>query len=219
MIVSSSWKYEGLTASGNGILCISDMNDWKNRSCLTDPCGVTFEMEEGITEVEEGFFDLIPNLIRINFPNSLKKLGMKDSTAELFRRNNVIISGCFDSYAESFAQEYGLSFLHSDIELARAGSYDEPGGSDIITLRFMTDGRTLILQSNFCQGSSAGNNGGGDEVIGLNADFYKTMSAEDIANMCWGNCFSEIKSNTELASFLKKAVQKGGYCLTFRNRN
>ena len=215
MNVKSSYRYEGFAADGEGILCISDMDYWKNSQKLTQAAGITFEIGEGITEVEEGFFDLIPSLIRINFPKSLKKLNMSDSTLELFRRNRVMISGCFDSYAESFAMQNKLSFIHSDIELARAGDYHSPGGKDIVTLRFMNDGRAMLFQECFSQGSSAGSSGGGEDNIELKANFYKTLSENDLADMCWGTCSGKVRQNRELAVFLKKARQKDGYYLCF----
>lgn len=215
MKVGRSCDYKGLSAEGGGILCVSDMDSWKNDTSLSDPMGVTFEIGEGITEVEKGFFDVIPAIMRIIFPASLKKLHMSDSTAELFRRNGVIICGAFDTYAESFAKEYGLRFIHSDILLTRTGSYNEPGGADVVTLRFMADGRVLLRQENFCPGISAGNNGGGEVTDELKANFYKTMSQEDIADMCRGRCCSKVRNNKQLAKFLKKARQKNGFCFSF----
>lgn len=214
MKVSRSWKYEGFAADGEGILCISDMDHWKNDPDVRDPRGVTFEIGEGITDIEEGFFDLFPTLTRMIVPGSLKKIPVFGATLEMFRRNGVIITGEFDSYAEDFAREHGLNFIHSDILLGRSGSYYDHG-SNIITLRFLLDGRAMIFQESFSSGISAGNNGGGEENITLKPDFYRTLSQNDIADMCWGCCYSKIRDNAELGRFLKKAKAKGGYSFWF----
>ena len=213
MNVKSSYRYEGFCAQGEGILCKSDMSFWNGSPKLTDPRGVTFEIEEGVTEVEEGFFDMFPTLVRLDLPGSIKSLPLSDKSREIFRRNGVVISGEFDSFAESFAREQGLSFIHSDIELARAGNYFEHG-ADIVTLRFR-NGTPQLRQESFCQGSSAGSSGGGEETVPLRSDFYKTLSQNDIADMCRGSCYKKVKENPKLAKFLKLARKKDGFWFSF----
>ena len=212
MIIRSAYRRNGLSADGEGKLCISDMDHWKNDSLIRDPRGIAFELEEGITEVEEGFFDMFPTLSLIVVSKSVRHIDVSDRSLELFRRNDVAVCGEFDSYAERFAGEYGLRFVHSDIVIARAGDYFSPGGSDVITLRFSPDGSAFILQENFCQGSSAGNSGGGDIRKDLPDDFYRTFTQEDIAGMCWGTCYEKILECAALKTFLEKAKARGGYC-------
>lgn len=217
MRVKSSWKYEGFCAEGEGLLCISDMDDNKDSHRLTDPRGITFEIEEGVTEVEEGFFDMFPYLTRIILPNSMKRVNVSEKTREIFHRCGVLICGNFDSYAETFAKEQGLTFMHKDIELARAGDYSDHG-VDVVTLRFLVSGAVILKQESFCPGISAGNNGGGETSDQLKANFYKTMSRGDIADMCWGTVSGKVRKSAELEKFLKKAIAKGGYCLSFGDK-
>ena len=58
---------------------------------------------------------------------------------------------------------------------------------------------------------SAGNTGGGEVNINLPKDFYKTMSAKDVAGMCWGNCYNDILERGILNSLMKKAAKKNGF--------
>ena len=67
---------------------------------------------------------------------------------------------------------------------------------------------TLISK---CQGISAGNTGGGEVNINLPKDFYKTMSAKNVAGMCWGNCYNDILERGILNSLMKKAAKKNGF--------
>ena len=212
MIIRSSYRRKGLSADGEGKLCIIDMDHWKNDPMITDPDGISFELEKGITEVEEGFFDMFPYLHLIIVSETVRHIGVSDRSLESFRRNDVAVCGEFDTYAERFAGEYGLRFVHSDIELARAGDYFEQSGTDVITLRFRPDGGAFILQENFCQGSSAGNNGGGEVTEDLPDDFYRTFTQEDIAGICWGTCYDKILGCAALKTFLEKAKARDGYC-------
>ena len=131
------------------------------------------------------------------------------------QKNSVLIISRFDTYAERFARENKLRFLHDDIELARVGEYSTREGIDIITLELFTSGKARIKQANYCPGSSAGNNGGGEMSFYLPRDFYMTRSQNDIAEMCWRNCTEAITKNHELGTFLAKAFRKRGYYFEF----
>ena len=213
MIVSNSHKREGFSANGGKLLCSSDMNFWKGKPKMTDPNGVYFELQDGIEEVEDGFFELLPTLSELEIANSVRKIGMTEKTLEIFRNNNVLIRGVFDSYAETFAKEHGLRFLHSDFCLALDGDYSSLCGIDEITLRFTSDAQPYIRQENFCSGSSTGNNGGGHIDIQLPKNFHLTHSQKDIANLCWGNCREKIESSFAIGTFLEKARKLDGYFL------
>ena len=210
MIVSSSWKTHGLMASGEGMLFKSDLDFWKNDPILMDPGGFSFELEEGITHVEPGLFLLCPGLRTLELGRSVKDIGVDEETISLFKKNDVLIRGFFDTYAEKFAREHGLRFLHSDFELGRGGDYFEHG-SYVITLKLTDSGKPWIRESEFSQGSSAGSSGGGDETVSLPEDFYLTCSADDIAYLCWGACASAIRKNEKLKTFLNKARKKKGF--------
>ena len=215
MTVSSNYKRTGLSASGEYV-AISELNFWKDFKYLTGPGHIAFEIEDGVKGFEKGFFDLIPTIDDLEIASSVKDLGLTEKTLKLFHDNNVLIRGKFDSFAERFAKENNLSFIHSDIVIGRAGDYFEPWGTDVITLKFQPGSKPNIRQSNFCQGSSAGSNGGGDIDLFLPKDFYLHKTQEAIAKMCWGSCYESIMKCDELRVFLDKALKKHGYY--FKNR-
>lgn len=218
MFVSSgsSRYFNGLRAGGKGMLCKSDNTYYNKRYFENDSREVSFLLDEGVTDVEEGFFDDFVTLKEIAVSKTVKHIGVIDKTAELLHNNDVLVRGSFDSYAESFAKEYGLKFLHEDITLATDGDYFKPSGVDTLTLIFKPDGTPFINQDNKCQGSSSGSSGGGEADINLDADFYKTLSRQDIADMCWGSCYEKILNNEKLESFLNLAKKKNGFYFTFK---
>ena len=210
MNVSSSYKRTGLSAHGDKFLSIKDLDHWKGHEYLTGSKQIAFELDDGIVEVEKGFFDLIPTIGDLEIASSVKDLGLTENTLKLFKDNNVLIRGKFDTYAERFARENNLSFIHSDFVIGRAGDYFEPWGTDVITLKFQPGSKPNLRQSNFCQGSSAGSSGGGDIDIFLPKDFYLHNTQEDIAKKCWGTCYDSIMKCNELRVLLEKAVKKHG---------
>ena len=74
MKVGRSCDYKGLSAEGGGILCVSDMDSWKNDTSLSDPMGVTFEIGEGITEVGLRAFEGCTNLREVYLPSTLTRV-------------------------------------------------------------------------------------------------------------------------------------------------
>ncbi len=50
-----------------------------------------FELTEGVTDVEEGFFDNIPNLMQIMIAPSVKHIGVTDKTKEIFAGDHAIV--------------------------------------------------------------------------------------------------------------------------------
>ena len=212
MKISVSYNLEGLCAQGDGMLLISDLNDYISKGqAADDPCGVGFELAQGVTDVEAGFFDLIPHLTHISAAPSVKNVGVTEKTKEIFAKNYTTVSGKFDTYAERFAKQNGLCFVHSDILLAQTGDYYERG-RNIITLELFDNGTARLHQDCRCPGISAGNTGGGECDIRLPKDFYLTHSPKDLAELCWGSCYSEILKCQELRSFLAKAKKKHGFC-------
>ena len=211
MKVSSSYHLYGLQAEGEGTLHIHDLDYYIGRDDLTNPLTGGFELTDGVTDVEEGFFDNIPNLTQIMIAPSVKHIGVTDKTKEIFAKNGVFVRGKFDTYAEQFAREYGICFVHANIELACTGDYFEHGNY-LITLRMFPDGTAKIHQDCRCQGSSAGSVGGGECDVDLPNDFYLTHSPENIADLCWGSCYSLIVNCAALKEFLSKAKCKQGFC-------
>ena len=210
MIVSSGYRKNGFDAHGGKLLQKKDMDFWMNLPERTDPSGVCFELGEEVEEVEQGFFELVPTICELWILNPECRLYLSEAEKELFQKNNVLVRGGFDTSAEAFARENHLCFLHIDTVIARDGDYFERG-IDILTLCFFLDGSAYINQDEKCQGISAGNTGGGEVDISLPKDFYQTMSAKDVAGLCWGNCYDTILKKGVLDSLMKKAAQKNGF--------
>ncbi len=188
------------------------MSYWMNERIRVDPQGVALGLDEEVREVEPDFFELLPTIDSVWIHNAECDLHMTERTAELFRRNNVVLRGAYDTAAERLAREYRLRFLHLDVELVSLGDYFERG-VDIITLRFCEDGSAYIHQDCRCQGSSAGQIGGGEISVDIPDDFYLSLTCEQIAKKCWHS--GDIVANGKLAAFLEKVKSKGGFLLEF----
>ena len=214
MIVSAYGK-NSYSASGGTILGTESLKRVAELYALEAPEGVTFSLESGVTEVEADFFDRFPTLNVLYISDTVKNITLTENAGKSFMKNSVLIIGCFDTYAEKFAREYKLRFLHTDMELARVGEYSTREGVDIITLELFTSGKARIKQANYCPGSSAGNNGGGEMSFFLPRDFYMTRSQKDIAKMCWNGCSEAIIHNKAFGKFLAKAFRKRGYYFEF----
>ena len=208
---------EGITACGKGKLRVKDLEDCDDmiEDLLEEPEGFVFEIESGCTEVECGVFDGLTNLYEIDIPPTVKKITLSEESLALFRKNGMLICGVFDSYAEQFAKEYHLRFLHSDIEIARVGDVSNRVGTDIITLCLTAKGMPFLKMQNFTQGSSAGNMGGGDNFADIPRNFYQVWTQEQLASHCWGTCHDAIMKCEELSTFLEKAKERKGFYFKF----
>ena len=214
MIVSSGYRKRGFDAYGGKVLKAEDFSHW-NKDRLADPAGVALQLDEEIEVVELGVFDILPTLYQLWIKNPKCKIYMSEDNIAMFQRNNVLIRGQYGTGAENFAQQYHLQFLPLDIELAQAGDYFDRG-VDIVTLRFYDDGSAYIHQDCRCQGISAGNTGGGEVSFNLPDDFYRTMTADELADKCWLSGL--IKKNGVLASVMKKAKAKGGFLIDYTKK-
>lgn len=214
VLVSNSYArfYKGISASGKGRLCVSDITYHKKEDFLKSKESVSIEIKPDITEVEKGFFDIFITLKQLVIAKSVKQIDVSQETLDLFHTNNVVIRGYFDTYADNFAKKYGLPFMHSDMVIARVGDYFSPAGIDIITLCFTPNGKPFIHQNCLCQGSSAGSSGGGENSFDLPADFYRRYTTEKIAAECRGTCYDDICNNADLKSFLEIAKARKGFC-------
>ena len=212
MIISLGYRKNGFDAYGGKVLRKSDMGYWMDRPQRTDPNGVALGLDEDICEVESGFFDLLPTIRSVWMENPECVIHMTEKTLKLFRDNNVVLRGVYDSSAERLAKKHHLRFLHLDVKLASVGDYYERG-RDTISIVFRDTGDAHINQDCACQGISAGNTGGGELNIDIPDDFWRSMTVVELADMCWHS--GEIISNGKLAEFMKKAKEKNGFLLDF----
>ena len=126
---------------------------------------------------------------------------------ELLKNNNVIIRGFYDSYAERFAQENGLLFIHKDIYLG-IKRYEEYQQSRTVTLHFDENDQMCLIYEDFCQGISAGNTMGGEFTRDMPKEFHKGCTVKDFAYMMPEAYFDQIMNNKELEAFLESYANR-----------
>ncbi len=134
--------------------------------------------------------------------STVKNIEMTDELHELLKKNCVIIRGCYTSYAEQFAKENDLLFIHKDIYL---GIYhnEEHCESRTITLHFDESGQMSLMYEDFCQGISAGNTMGGEFTRDMPKDFHKGCTLKEFADMMPEAYYEQIMKNKELEFFLE----------------
>lgn len=212
MSIVGGYEKHGFDAYGEKLLKAEHMKNWMSSPLRVDSQGISFEVGTGIDEVEDGFFLLLPTIKELIILPQNCRVIMSEETIQLFRKNDVLIRGNFDGAGEKLAEEYGLRFLHKDVKLAAAGNFDTYAGAEIITLRFRQDGRACIHQN------TQSKYGGGENSIDLPEDFYVSMTAEQIADKCWGDiCIEKIKADGVLSGLLEKAKIKGGFYFDGKN--
>ena len=125
----------------------------------------------------------------------------------ILRKNKVLIRGEYDTFAEKFAQEKGLRFLHADIPLA-VDDLEIAHERDFITLRFHLKGAPDIHYNCFTPGSSAGSYGGGEYANELPNDFYVDCSPEQFAANFPDRLHEQLMANDMLRRFLTAANRR-----------
>ena len=196
--------YDGLLeVKGEGVLCTEDTDvtptPTENLAGEYDTLSIT----EGITEVGEGFLNAFPNICCLILSRTVKSVTVTSETVKRMRKRKVLICGEYDTFAEKFANENKLDFLHSDIPLAE---YDIEAAHehDIVTLRFFRNGQADIHYNCFTPGSSAGSYGGGEYANKLPKDFYVGCTIEKFANdFLSERAREQILSNEALRRFLE----------------
>ncbi len=158
----------------------------------------------GITGIDHKFLEKIGNLKELVLPDSLKRIRMTNKLKDLLIGNKVLIRGTFDSFAEKLATDLKLHFRHVDLIIARC--YDEEHyESVIITLQFRRDGTVQLEEAISTPGSSNSHSFGVERYQDLPKDFWKTMSAEDVASMYGSWVHDKIIAEGKLADFIEKA--------------
>ena len=116
----------------------------------------------------------------------------------------MLVRGWFDTFAERLAAQYKLHFRPSDFRFGFS-FYEAQQESTALTLVIRRDGSAFIKEEVNSPGSSAGNSFGGSFEFDLPADFYKTMTLEDIAGRFGGSLYESIIRKGKLKEFLEKA--------------
>lgn len=195
--------YSGLLeVEGKGILCRGDTELWPEPTEDLAQEYDTLSITEGITEIGEGFLEAFPYIGCLILSRTVESAAVTPAIIKNMRSKKVLIRGEYDTFAEQFAKENKLDFLHSDIFLA---DYDIEAAHehDIVTLRFHQKGKPDIHYNCFTPGSSAGSYGGGEYANKLPNDFYVGCTVEKFADNISERARDQILSNDTLMRFLE----------------
>ena len=195
--------YSGLLeVEGKGVLSLEDTEllyeQGKNWAKEYDTLSVT----EGITGLGEGYIEFFSHIGCLILSRTVESITASPEFLKRWRKSKVLICGEYNTFAERFAGENGLGFLHSDIHLAD-NDIEIAHEHDIITLRFHENGSSDIHYNCFTPGSSAGSYGGGEYANPLPRDFYVGCTIEDFANIFNDRVRGQILSNEKLKRFLE----------------
>ena len=167
----------------------------------------TLSFTEGITEIKKGYLEAFPKIGCLILSRTVVSVETTPELDKKYRKNKVLIRGEYDTYAEEFAREKGLRFLHSDILLADyyiEAAYEH----DIVTLRFHADSAPDIHYNIFTPGSSAGSYGGGEVANKLPRDFYVGCTIEMFAEYFHEERRATVMANETLRRFLEAANRR-----------
>ncbi len=192
-----------LEVEGNGPVCAEDTVideswHWQPEEYTTlSICG-------GVMEIGAGFLEAFPSLEVLILSRTVEHIEMTPALRKLLHRNRVLIRGVYDSYAEAFAKEQKLHFLHSDIFLLHDRD-ERHAEDDYVTLRFHLTGKPEIEHDIYSPGSSAGSYGGGKISSKLPGNFYVGCSIEQFAANFHERYREKLLQNEELRAFLEAA--------------
>lgn len=196
--------YRLLEVEGEGELCREDAeawptmdDDWRNQYTI-------LSVKEGITGLGDGYLESFPNISCLILSRTVEAVATTPEHDKRMRKNKVLIRGEYGTFAEKFACDKGLKFLHCDIPLA-VDDLEEHHEHDIITLRFHEKGSPDIHYNCFTPGSSAGSYGGGEYANELPKDFYAGCSLEDFAANFPERLREQLLANEMLRRFLEAA--------------
>lgn len=200
--------YSGLLeVEGEGLLCKEDAEVWPASEINWQNNYNILSVKEGITGLGEGYLEAFPKIGCLILGRTVESVASTPELDDRLRKNKVLIRGEYDTFAERFAGEKRLKFLHCDIHLADddiAEHYEH----DIITLRFHEKGAPDIHYNCFTPGSSAGSYGGGEYANELPKNFYVGRTVEQFAESFPERLREQLKSNDMLRRFLDAANRR-----------
>jgi hypothetical protein len=197
--------YSGLLeVEGEGVLCKEDAEAWPAMGRKWQSEYDVLSVKEGITGLGEGYLEAFPKIGCLILSRTVESVATSPELDKRMRKNKVLIRGEYNTFAEEFAHEKGLGFLHCDIPLA-VDDIEIAHERDFITLRFHDRGRADIHYNCFTPGSTAGSYGGGEYAKELPKDFYVDCSLEQFASNFPERLHDQLMSNGMLSRFLDKA--------------
>ena len=189
---------------GNGAICKAD-TDIEKENWTQEYRALYFK--DGITEIKSGFLESFINLKELIIDSTVENIEITAELNELLKNNNVVIRGCYNTYAEKFAVENSLLFIHKDIYIGIRHN-EEHCESRTITLHFDESGQMSLLYEDFCQGISAVNTMGGKFTRAMPEGFHKGCTLEEFADMMPEAYYEQIMKNKELEVFLYSYTER-----------
>ena len=200
--------YSGLLeVKGEGALCREDAQVWGESGNGWANSYDVLSVTEGITALGEGYLEAFPKIECLILSRTVVSVVVTPEFVKRMRKRKVLIRGEYDTYAESFAKDNKLDFLHSDIHIAD-DDIEIAHEHDIITLRFHSDGSADIHYNCFTPGSSAGSYGGGEYANKLPKNFYVGCTIEKFADNFNERIREQILSNEAIMRFLESANRR-----------
>lgn len=200
--------YSGLLeVKGEGALSREDAQVWGESGNGWANSYDVLSVTEGITALGEGYLDAFPKIECLILSRTVVSVVVTPEFVKRMRKRKVLIRGEYDTYAESFAKDNKLDFLHSDIQIAD-DDIEIAHEHDIITLRFHSDGSADIHYNCFTPGSSAGSYGGGEYANKLPKNFYVGCTIEKFADNFNERIREQILSNEAIRRFLESANRR-----------
>lgn len=210
-----------LKACGEGTLCDEDISLNDNVLGIIEgfrntyfryPNSISLLIEDasacgkisGFTKIDAGFLKNLKTLKELILPDSMKEIEMDAELNKIFKDNDVLIRGNFDSFAEDFAKDQGLNFRPSDHEIARH-EYAPANQITVVTIIFERNGNIRMKEDINSPGSSGGNYFGATFYHELNREFYRTKTAEQVARQFRDVIYEQILQEGRLESFMEKA--------------
>ena len=163
-------------------------------------CGYDY----GFTEIDTAFLEQLNTLAELILPDSITNITMTPTLEQILKRNNVLIRGSFDSFAERFAAENNLHFRPANFLFAKY-VFEPAQETTLMTMMFKRNGNVVVEISVSSPGSSAGNTFGGTFYRDLPKNFYKVKTVEQIAEMFGQMSCKTILEDGRLAAFVEKA--------------
>ena len=165
-------------------------------------CGYCF------TGISTDFLEKLETLKELVLPDPVTHLDMTPALEHILKSNDTLIRGSFGSFAQRFAAENGLHFRPADYVFTRY-MYEPVQEGTTMTLVFRRDGRVQVREDISSPGSSAGSTLGGTFWYDLPTDFFRTQTAEEIAEHFRAVIYDKTIADGKLADFLQKAKNQG----------
>ena len=164
----------------------------------------------GYTSIDPAFLENLKTLKELILPPSVTSIDLTPALREMLCRNETLIRGTFDSYAEELAKELGLRYRPSDFVFAEY--FFEPAQEyTAMKLIFTRSGAVYVSEDISSPGSSSSHTYGGSFTYPLRRDFYKHKTAEQIAGLFRPTLREATVNDGRLAAFLEKARARGYY--------